>query len=100
MVRLGGEEMKEWQKELREELQSRLVADTDDGRETQVEVDFDPQAGALALQWKDAENRQWGMAIPHAMLVAVMDAMAKRLYPTARSKRRTKGTGRGARSRE
>jgi hypothetical protein len=92
--------MKEWQQELREELQSGLVAYTEDGRETRVELEFDPQAGALDLQWKDADDRQWHLTIPHAMLMAVMDAMAKRLYPTARSKRRTKGTGGGARSGE
>jgi hypothetical protein len=65
-----------------------------------VELDFDPQAGALGLQWKDSDDQQWRLAIPHAMLMAVMDAMAKRLYPTARSKRRTKGADGGARSKE
>jgi hypothetical protein len=92
--------MKEWQRELRKELQPGLVARTEDGRETPVELDFDPQAGALRLEWKDAENRQWHLTIPHAMLMAVMEAMAKRLYPTARSKRRTKGAGGGTRSKE
>jgi hypothetical protein len=64
--------MKEWEKELREELRPGLVARTEDGREILVELDFDRRAGALGLQWK---------------------AMAKRLYPADRRKRRKNGTG-------
>jgi hypothetical protein len=92
--------MKEWQQELREELRSGLVAHSEDGRETQVESDFDPRDGTLCLEWKDADDQQWHLTIPHTMLMALMDAMAKRLYPTARSKRRTKGAGGAARSKE
>jgi hypothetical protein len=85
--------MKEWEKELREELRPGLVARTEDGREILVELDFDRRAGALGLQWKDAESQQWHLSIPHAMLMAVMEAMAKRLYPADRRKRRKNGTG-------
>ncbi len=49
--------MREWQQELTEQLQPGLVARTEDGQEAWVESDFDPQAGALGLQWKDLENR-------------------------------------------
>jgi hypothetical protein len=92
--------MSEWQKELREELGSGLVAYAEDGRETEVSLDFDSKAGALRLQWEDAESQLWFMTIPHDTLMALMNAMAKRLYPTARSRRRTKGTGKEGRSRE
>ena len=84
--------MSEWQKELREELGSGLVAYTEDGQEIPVRLDFDSKAGALRLQWEDGENQQWHLIIPHATLMALMDAMAKRLYPSARSRRRKKAT--------
>jgi len=80
--------MKEWQKELREELQSGLVAYSEDGRETHVGLDFDPKDGSLLLEWKDSDDQQWHLTIPHATLMAVMNAMGKRLYPSARRKRR------------
>jgi len=84
--------MSEWQKELREELGSGLVAYTEDGRETQVRLDYDAKDGSLGLEWQDGENQQWHLTIPHATLMALMDAMAKRLYPSARSRRRKKAT--------
>jgi hypothetical protein len=87
---MAGAEMDEWQKELREELASGLVAYSDDGRETQVRLDFDSQDGTLRLEWEDGENQQWHLIIPHATLMALMDAMAKRLYPSARTRRRKK----------
>ena len=92
--------MKEWQQELREELQSGLVACTEDGRETQVGLDFEVKDGALCLEWKDGENQQWHLTIPHATLMAVASAMAKRLYPTPEPRRRRKSTSGGARSEE
>jgi len=85
-------EMNEWQKALREELRLGLVAYTEDGRETQVRLDFDFKDGTLCLEWEDGDDQQWYLTIPHATLMALMGAMAKRLYPTARPRRRTKGT--------
>jgi hypothetical protein len=85
--------MSEWEKELREELGSGLIAHAEDGRETPVSLDFDSKAGTLRLEWEDTENQPWFLTIPHETLMALMNAMAKRLYPTARSKRRTKAAG-------
>jgi hypothetical protein len=90
--------MSEWQKELREELRSGLVAYAEDGRKTEVSLDFDAKAGTLRLEWEDAESQPWFLTIPHATLMALMSAMAKRLYPTAPSKRRAKATGGEGRS--
>jgi hypothetical protein len=92
--------MSEWQKELEEELRSGLVAYAEDGREIQVGLDFDAKEGTLRLQWEDADNQPWFLTIPHDTLMALMNAMAKRLYPTARSKGRTKATGGEGRSEE
>ncbi|HUW97169.1 MAG TPA: hypothetical protein VMW58_15415, partial [Anaerolineae bacterium] len=58
---------------------------------TPVRLDFDSKAGALCLEWEDGEDQQWHLTIPHATLMALMDAMAKRLYPSARTRRRAKG---------
>ncbi len=85
-------EMNEWQKALREELRSGLVACTADGRETPVRLDFDIKAGTLCLEWKDGADQQWSLTIPYATLVALTEAVVKRLYPTARRGRRTKAT--------
>jgi hypothetical protein len=92
--------MSEWQKELREELGSGLVAYAEDGRETEVSLDFDSKAGTLRLEWEDAANQPWFVTVPHETLMALMNAMAKRLYPTARSKGRTKATRGEGRSKE
>jgi hypothetical protein len=80
--------MKEWEKALREELDSGLVAYTEDGRETQVTLDYDFKDGTLSLEWKDADDQQWFLTIPHATLMALTNAMVKRLYPSARPGRR------------
>jgi hypothetical protein len=80
--------MNEWQDALREELRSGLVAYTEDGRETQVRLDFDSKDGTLCLEWKDGDDRQWYLTIPHATLMALTTAMVKRLYPSARHRRR------------
>lgn len=80
--------MNEWQKALREELGSELIAYREDGRETQVRLDFDFQDGTASLEWKDGENQQWYLTIPYATLMALTDVMVKRLYPSARLKRR------------
>jgi hypothetical protein len=80
--------MNEWQKALREELRSGLVAYTEDGRETQVRLDFDFKEGTLSLVWKDGDDQQWFLTIPYATLVALSQAMVKRLYPSARPRRR------------
>jgi hypothetical protein len=88
---IAGGEMDDWQEELREELRSGLVAYSEDGRETPVRLGFDSKAGALRLEWEDSESQQWKLTIPHATLMALMDAMAQRLYPSARTRRRTKG---------
>jgi hypothetical protein len=80
--------MKEWQKELREELQSGLVACSEDGRETHVDLGFDVKDGSLLLEWEDGDDQRWDLTIPHTTLMAVMNAMGKRLYPSARRKRR------------
>jgi hypothetical protein len=82
--------MKEWERELRDELRPGQVAYTEDGQETPVRLDFDSRDGALCLEWEDGENQQWHLIIPHATLMALMDAMAKRLYPSARTRRRKK----------
>ena len=84
--------MNEWQKELEEELRPGLVAYTEDGRETQVRLDFDFKDGTLCLEWKDGENQQWYLTIPHATLMALTNAMVKRLYPRAQPRRRRKAT--------
>lgn len=83
-------EMNEWQKALREELRPGLVAYTEDGRETHVGLDFDFKDGTLRLQWKDPDDQQWYLTIPYATLMALTHAMVKRLYPSARPRRRTK----------
>jgi hypothetical protein len=80
--------MKEWEKALREELESGLVAYTEDGRETQVRLDYDFKEGTLSLQWKDGDDQQWFLTIPHATLMALTQAMVKRLYPSARPRPR------------
>jgi hypothetical protein len=80
--------MNGWQEELREELRSGLVAYTEDGRETQVRLDFDSKEGTLSVEWKDADDQQWHLTIPYAMLMALTNAMVKRLYPSARRRRR------------
>jgi hypothetical protein len=80
--------MKEWQKELREELEPGLIAHSEDGRETKVDLDFDAKDGSLRLEWKDGDDQRWHLTIPHSTLMAVMNAMAKRLYPSARHRRR------------
>lgn len=80
--------MKEWEKALREELDSGLVAYTEDGRETQVTLDYDFKDGTLSLEWKDGDDQQWFLTIPHATLMALTNAMVKRLYPSARPGRR------------
>ncbi|HUW97167.1 MAG TPA: hypothetical protein VMW58_15405 [Anaerolineae bacterium] len=82
--------MKEWQKELRQELESGLVAYTEDGQEIPVRLDFDSQDGTLRLEWEDGENQQWHLTIPYTTIMALMDAMVKRLYPSARTRRRKK----------
>jgi len=82
--------MNEWQKELREELRSGLVAYTEDGREAQVRLDFDSKDGTLGLEWKDADDQQWYLSIPYATLMALTNAMVKRLYPRADPRRRRK----------
>jgi hypothetical protein len=92
--------MSQWEKELEEELRSGLVARAEDGRDTEVTLDFDSKAGTLRLGWEDAEDQPWFVTIPHETLMAVMNAMAKRLYPTARSKRRTKAARGEARSKD
>ncbi len=92
--------MKDWQKALSEELQSGLVAYTEDGRETQVRLDFDSKGGTLCLEWEDGDDQQWYLTIPYAMLMALTEPMVKRLYPAARPRRRKKGTSGGARSKE
>jgi hypothetical protein len=81
-------EMTEWQKALEEELRSGLIAHTEDGQETQVGLDYDSKDGTLRLEWKDENDQPWHLIIPHGMLMALMSAMAKRLYPTARPRRR------------
>jgi len=81
-------EMNEWQKALREELRLGLVAYTEDGRETQVRLDFDSKDGTLCLEWKDGDDQQWYLTIPHETLMALTGAMVKRLYPSARPRRR------------
>jgi hypothetical protein len=83
-------EMNDWQKELREELASGLVAYAEDGQETQVGLDFDSKDGTLRLEWEDGENQRWHLIIPYTTLMALMDAMVKRLYPSARTRRRKK----------
>jgi hypothetical protein len=80
--------MNEWQKPLTEELRSGLVAYTEDGRETQVRLDFDFKDGTARLEWKDSDDEQWYLTIPYATLMALTDVMVKRLYPSARLKRR------------
>jgi hypothetical protein len=80
--------MNEWQKALREELRSGLVAYTEDGQETPVGLDFDFKEGMLSLGWKDGDDQQWFLTIPYATLVALTQAMVKRLYPSARPRRR------------
>ncbi|NIN66191.1 MAG: hypothetical protein GTO63_16155 [Anaerolineae bacterium] len=80
--------MNGWQKALREELEPGLVAYTEDGRETQVSLDFDFKDGALSLEWKDGDDQQWFLTIPYATLMALTQAMVKRLYPSARPRRR------------
>jgi hypothetical protein len=80
--------MNEWQKALREELQSGLIAYTEDGRETQVRVDFDSKDGTLDLEWRDEDDQQWHLTIPYSTLMALTTAMVKRLYPSARRGRR------------
>jgi hypothetical protein len=80
--------MKEWQKELTEELEPGLVAHSEDGRETHVDLDFDAKDGSLRLEWKVTDDGQWHLTIPHATLMAVVNAMAKRLYPSTRHRRR------------
>jgi len=84
--------MNEWQKELEEELRPGLVAHTEDGQETQVGLDFDSKDGTLCLEWRDGENQQWYLTIPHATLMALTNAMVKRLYPRAQPRRRRKAT--------
>jgi len=85
-------EMNEWQKALREELRLGLIAHREDGLEAQVRLDYDSQDGALRLEWKGENHRRWHLIIPHAMLMALTNAMVKRLYPTARPRRRDKGS--------
>jgi hypothetical protein len=80
--------MDEWQKALREKLRSGLVAYREDGRETQVSLDFDFKDGTACLEWKDSDDQQWYLTIPYATLMALADAMVKRLYPSARRRRR------------
>jgi hypothetical protein len=92
-------EMNDWQKALREELRSGLIAHTEDGLEAQVGLDYDAEDGRLHLEWKDANDQQWHLIIPHAMLMALMSAMAKRLYPTARPRRRDRDSPKRGRRR-
>jgi hypothetical protein len=95
---MGVGEMNEWQKALEEELGSGLVAYAEDGREAQVGLDYDPKDGTLDLQWEDENDQQWHLTIPHATLMALTNAMVKRLYPTARPRQRgTDGPRRGRR---
>ena len=84
--------MNESQKALKEELRPGLVAYTEDGRETEVRLAFDFKDGTLCLEWKDGENQQWHLTIPHATLMALTNAMVKRLYPRAQPRRRRKAT--------
>ena len=84
--------MNESQKTLKEELRPGLVAYTEDGRETEVRLDFDFKDGTLCLEWKEGENQQWYLTIPHATLMALTNAMVKRLYPRAQPRRRRKAT--------
>jgi hypothetical protein len=86
------EEMSEWQKDLREALGSGLVAHSEDGRETQVSLDFDSRDGTLRLEWKDADDQQWHLTIPYATVMALTNAMVKRLYPRAKPRGRRKDT--------
>ena len=85
-------EMNEWQKALREELRSGLLAHREDGLEAQVGLDYDSQDGTLRLEWIGENDRRWYLIVPHAMLMALTNAMVKRLYPTARPTRRDKGS--------
>jgi hypothetical protein len=80
--------MDEWQRALREELRSELVAYREDGREAPVRLDFDFKDGTASLEWRDGENQRWHLTIPYATLMALTDVMVKRLYPSARLKRR------------
>jgi len=82
--------MTEWQKKLEEELRSGLIAHTEDGLEAQVGLDYDSKDGKLRLEWKDENDQLWHLVIPHATLMALTNAMVKRLYPKARPRRRDK----------
>ena len=83
-------EMNDWQKALREELRSGLIAHTEDGLEAQVGLNYDSKDGTLRLEWKDESDQLWHLIIPHAVLMALTNAMVKRLYPTTHPRRRDK----------
>jgi hypothetical protein len=91
--------MTEWQKKLEEELRSGLIAHTEDGLEAQVGLDYDSKDGKLRLEWKDENDQLWHLVIPHATLMALTNAMVKRLYPTARPRRRDKDSPKRGRRR-
>jgi hypothetical protein len=82
--------MTEWQKKLEEELRPGLIARAQNGREAQVGLHYNSKDGTLRLAWKDEDDQQWHLTIPHATLMTLTNAMVKRLYPTAHPRRRSK----------
>jgi hypothetical protein len=87
--------MSEWQQALTEALKPGLVARTEDGRETQARFEFDHQSGAVRLEWKDDDDQRWHLTIPHAVLMALANAMMERLYPVRRRRASRDRAGRG-----
>jgi hypothetical protein len=87
--------MSEWQHALAEALEPGLVAHSEDGRETQARLEFDNKSGAVRIEWEDDHNQRWHLTIPHAVLVALTNAIMERLYPVRRKRTHRDGAARG-----